>query len=51
MKINIVNFNSFTLIVIIDKINSFIEDNHIARENIICFTCCPNGSINLYYWD
>lgn len=49
--INCENFNSFTLIGILDKINIFIKNNHIKKCNIICLSRCRDGSIDLYYWD
>lgn len=51
MKINIENFNSFTIIGILEKLNDFILYNHIKREDIICLNRCSNGSIDLVYWD
>lgn len=44
------NFNSFTLIGILEKMNDFIKKEHIKREDIISVSVCSNGSFELIYW-
>lgn len=44
------NFNSFTLIGILEKLNDFILENHIKREDIINIAINQNGSYQLIYW-
>ena len=51
MKIDIENFNAFTLLGILEKLNDFILYNHIKREDIICLNRCRDGSIDLVYWN
>lgn len=44
------NFNSFTLIGILEKMNEFIKKEKIKREDIINIVINSNGSYQLIYW-
>lgn len=44
------NFNSFTLLGILEKMNEFIEKEKIKKEDIINIAINRNGSYQLIYW-
>ncbi len=44
------NFNSFTLLGILEKMNYFIEKEKIKKEDIINVAINRNGSYQLIYW-
>lgn len=44
------NFNSFTSLGILEKLNEFIKKNKIKREDIITVSINNNGSYQLIYW-
>lgn len=44
------NFNSFTMYGILNKINVYIIENDIDKQDIINITVNSNGSLSLFYW-
>lgn len=44
------NFNSFTLLGILEKMNEFIEKEKIKKEDIINVAINRDGSYQLIYW-
>lgn len=44
------NFNSFTIYGILNKINVYIIENDIDKQDIINITVNSNGSLSLFYW-
>lgn len=44
------NFNSFTIYGILNKMNVYIIENDIDKQDIINIIVNSNGSLSLFYW-